>query len=536
MLGRPPPGPTRPNPGPRCWRSFLRSPICHRCSVHRPVPLLLCSQISRRPAAAIEGASRVFSPSTSKPDPAKKVAGAAPKSPGCPKDSPVSTSCSCKRTPMGSTPTFGASAGRPCSVAQALRSGANDTAPPSASRTTSRPRSRAQRSPPHWLTSRGSLLVGRQRAKGKGSHFIGSRFAWYPCGLMRLDDYEDLEQIGAGTFGVTYRARDRESGDLVALKMLAVRDLEGWKPLERFEREAKVLRSLKQKHPGVVRFIDAFEADEEESPKFFIVSEFVEGPTLAELIAKGHRWDESVVTQLLESLLETLEYLHGLSPQVVHRDIKPGNIVMKDGDRPVLIDFGSVVDVMPEHRGELTIAGTAGYMAPEQAMGMIDPRSDLFGVGATILHALTHTHPSEFPRKDLEFDLDTGLSCAVAIRSVLERLLESNPSQRFQTASEALAALRGEAPHSSSNSLQTQKKQAMAKILAPPREVTPKIKSALTIVRAISALGPSRTVVFGLLTFVASMLAMNLLPGPLGTPLGLVTLMVLLLGGSLWAR
>ena len=352
---------------------------------------------------------------------------------------------------------------------------------------------------------------------------------------MRLDDYEDLEQIGAGTFGVTYRARDRESGDLVALKMLAVRDLEGWKPLERFEREAKVLRSLKQKHPGVVRFIDAFEADEEESPKFFIVSEFVEGPTLAELIAKGHRWDESVVTQLLESLLETLEYLHGLSPQVVHRDIKPGNIVMKDGDRPVLIDFGSVIDVMPEHRGELTIAGTAGYMAPEQAMGMIDPRSDLFGVGATILHALTHTHPSEFPRKDLEFDLDTGLSCSVAIRSVLERLLESNPSRRFQTASEALAALRGQASlvvELPANAKETDN----GKDPCAPREVTPKIKSTLTIVRAISALGPSRIVVFGILTFVASMLAMNLLPGPSGTPLGLMILMVLLLGGSLWAR
>lgn len=83
-------------------------------------------------------------------------------------------------------------------------------------------------------------------------------------------------------------------------------------------------------------------------------------------------------------------------------------------------------------------------MAPEQAMGSVDPRSDLFGLGATLLHALTHVHPSDQPRNGLAFDLEQQLDCSKHLRAVLARLVEPDPKARFQRAREALDALRAE--------------------------------------------------------------------------------------------
>jgi Protein kinase domain len=264
---------------------------------------------------------------------------------------------------------------------------------------------------------------------------------------MALSDRFELGRaLGQGTFGTTFLGTERATGRAVAIKRLPLAGLPEWKPVELFEREARVLRSLD--HPGVPAFVDAFEDDDPTNGhQFYIVSELIEGPTLQAEIARGRRWSPDQARALLEELLETLDYLHSLSPRVIHRDIKPGNVVLRssgadDWSQPVLVDFGSVRDVAARQgSGGMTIAGTAGYMAPEQAMGIADVRSDLYGLGATMAHVLTHVHPSELPRTGLRPHLSDLAGADAELGRILERLLEPDPERRYASAAEVLRAL-----------------------------------------------------------------------------------------------
>jgi hypothetical protein len=259
---------------------------------------------------------------------------------------------------------------------------------------------------------------------------------------MRLNERYDIgEVLGEGAFGRTVAARDATTGTDVVLKLITIRGLSGWKEFEYFEREVAVLRSLD--HPGVPRFVDAFQAEVEGSgPVMALVMERIPGESLFALIQRGHRWEEARARALLESLLGTLDYLHGLSPLVIHRDIKPGNIMIRPDGAPVLVDFGAVRDwATRAGQGSLTVVGTPGYMAPEQAMGEAVPASDLFALGATMIHALTHCHPSNLPRRGLRLVFADRLGCSRPLVAVLGRMVEPDLAERYASASEVVADL-----------------------------------------------------------------------------------------------
>jgi hypothetical protein len=331
---------------------------------------------------------------------------------------------------------------------------------------------------------------------------------------MPLSDRFELERpLGQGTFGTTHLARERATGRAVAIKCLSLGGLPEWKPVELFEREARVLRSLD--HPGVPAFVDAFEdEDPAGGMRFYIVSEYVEGPTLQAEIARGRRWSPEAARGLFQALLETLEYLHSLSPRVIHRDIKPGNVVLRKSGRPVLVDFGSVRDLAARQaHGGMTIAGTAGYMAPEQAIGIADMRSDLYGLGATMAHVLTHVHPSDLPRTGLRPRLSDLAGVDEELGRMLERLLEPEPERRYASAAEVIHALdsgaQATAPTSlkdfglveSSTALVRRKLDAGAALAIlgdRPRTVGPEVEARLNYVRAMrGALVPSLGVMLG---------------------------------------
>ena len=117
----------------------------------------------------------------------------------------------------------------------------------------------------------------------------------------------------------------------------------------------------------------------------------------------GWRGTETEVRDIASQLLEILQYLHQQSPPLIHRDLKPHNIIRNDDGRVFLVDFGAVQDV---YRNTLlkgsTVAGTFGYMAPEQFRGAAVPASDLYGLGATILYLLTHRSPADLPQSRLK--------------------------------------------------------------------------------------------------------------------------------------
>ena len=269
--------------------------------------------------------------------------------------------------------------------------------------------------------------------------------------MTSLSDYELGETLGQGAFGRTVAATHKASGRDVAVKILRLSGLPDWKPVELLEREAKVLRSLV--HPGIPAFVEAFEdhgdaADEtgeRAEVQLCIVTERVAGETLAAKLARGDRWTTAQAERLTRELLETLAYLHELSPPVVHRDVTPANVMIDEGGRAMLVDFGAVRSLSHQPGQAQTVLGTPGYMAPEQAMGEATPASDLYGLGATLAHVLTHQHPSQLPREGLRISVEGLLGDAGATARVLPGLLAPEASQRFASARAALAVLDGAA-------------------------------------------------------------------------------------------
>jgi serine/threonine protein kinase len=257
------------------------------------------------------------------------------------------------------------------------------------------------------------------------------------------DRYQILKPLGKGGTGTTYAAQDQPTQETVAIKAISLRQVRDWKTLDLFEREAKILANLS--HPAIPNYIDYFNIDTPQDRQFFLVRELIEGDSLADLVETGWRTNEETVKAIATQILDVLTYLHGLAPPVIHRDIKPQNIIRKPDGQVVLVDFGAVQDA---YRATIskgsTFVGTLGYMPPEQFRGQVVPASDLYALGATLVYLLTGRSPDELPQVRLKPDIRPLLSTTPAFTMWLEQMLEPAVEDRFQTAAAALAALNQE--------------------------------------------------------------------------------------------
>ncbi|MEQ9238102.1 protein kinase domain-containing protein [Coleofasciculus sp. E2-BRE-01] len=253
--------------------------------------------------------------------------------------------------------------------------------------------------------------------------------------------YRIIDTLGQGGIGITYHAEDTQTKQAVALKALSLHRLSDWKMLELFEREARVLAGLK--HPRIPKYLDYFHVDTPQDRSFYIVQELAEGQSLAAWVEQGWRTNETELRRIATQLLEILSYLQSLPSPVIHRDIKPQNIIRRQDGQIFLVDFGAVQDTYHSTlmRGS-TMVGTYGYMAPEQFRGQAVPATDLYGLGATLLFLLTHRSPAELPTDRLKIDFRSQVQISEALTDWLEKLLEPDVADRFSSAKEALAAMR----------------------------------------------------------------------------------------------
>jgi len=249
--------------------------------------------------------------------------------------------------------------------------------------------------------------------------------------------YRAIAKLGRGAFAVAYRCEDVESGGEVVVKLYELRE-RAWSLLTSFEREAAVLAQLS--HPAIPRYVAHGQLPD---GRLMLVQSYAAGRSLAELLRERRRFTDAEVADMTEQVLDVLEYLQGLNPPIVHRDIKPGNLVLTDAGRVQLVDFGSVKEGF-RRDSELgsTIVGTYGYMAPEQFQGRATIRSDLYGLGATLVHVLSHVPPSELPQEGLKLDFHGSVKASPGFTAWLDRLLEPDPRERFANATEARAAFR----------------------------------------------------------------------------------------------
>jgi serine/threonine protein kinase len=252
--------------------------------------------------------------------------------------------------------------------------------------------------------------------------------------------YQLAELLGEGGSGSTYRAIRLEDGAAVAIKILSLRHLNDWKQLELFEREAKVLSQLN--HPQIPKYLEYFHVDTPENRAFYIVQQLALGKPLTAWVQSGWRGTEAEVRDIASQLLAILQYLHQHSPPLIHRDLKPHNIIRNDDGRVFLLDFGAVQAVYNNTllKGS-TVAGTFGYMAPEQFRGLAVPASDLYGLGATILYLLTHRSPADLPQARLKLSFRAHVNISDHFADWLEKMLEPDTSERFPSADVALSAL-----------------------------------------------------------------------------------------------
>lgn len=243
--------------------------------------------------------------------------------------------------------------------------------------------------------------------------------------------------VGQGAAGVTYRATRLEDGLTVAVKELPFRRIDSMKTKTLFEREASILQQLD--HPGIPSYLDDFTGGVGKNLSLYLVQEFIDGEDLVEEMA-SRRYREDEVLGMVAELLKILDYLHTLRPAVIHRDIKPRNVMRcRDDGRLVLVDFGAVRDAVKDpDAGGSTVAGTFGYMAPEQFQGRALPASDIYGLGALAVNLLTRRAPDKMLGLGNQLEWEEHVDVHPATRRLLSRMLVVEPEERASDA----AALR----------------------------------------------------------------------------------------------
>jgi len=247
------------------------------------------------------------------------------------------------------------------------------------------------------------------------------------------DKYRLLDKLGEGTQGNVYKALRLEDNKIVAIKKLRIDSINSWKEYDLFRREADVLASINEH--GVAEFYDAIENLNPQAPAAYIVQELIEGRSLNTMLKTGFRFTISRIFSMALGLINLLERLHAHNPPIIHRDIKPNNIIMKptqDAEfEPYLIDFGAVANPVVQ-KGGSTVAGTYGFMPPEQLLGRPCPASDTYSLAATIVSMLSGVNPADMRVADFRLVIDPHLeNVPRPIVSVLHQMLEPNVDKRL---------------------------------------------------------------------------------------------------------
>jgi signal peptidase I len=262
--------------------------------------------------------------------------------------------------------------------------------------------------------------------------------------------YEVIEVLGEGGIGITYKARDLQAEALIALKIISFGQISNWKTLTLFQREVKVLQQLN--HPAIPKYLDSFEVEVDGDRLFCIVQALAPGKTLAQWVQEGWQPGETEVVAIANQLLNILTYLQTLTPPIIHRDIKPQNILKDEQGNLFLVDFGAVQDTYRQTlTGGSTVVGTFGYMAPEQFRGQATLSTDLYGLGTTIAFLLTGKDPIHLQNtEELKLNLPAELSISLPFRNWLEKIIEPALEDRYASAAEAMLALQGQEPFTNS--------------------------------------------------------------------------------------
>jgi len=305
--------------------------------------------------------------------------------------------------------------------------------------------------------------------------------------MDRLGPYTNLEKIGEGGMGVTYRAWQPSLNRHVAIKML--REGADETAIERFRREGTAIAKM-EKNPNVVEVYDAH-VDE---PPYYLVLEYLQGRSLASLIREKDRLPQEEAVHLVIQVLQGLGHAHGYD--VFHRDIKPDNIIVNDAGKPTITDFGiAQISGQPGVTATGMSIGTLEYMSPEQLRGLkVDHRTDLYSAGVVLYEVLTGRTPfvgggpvtvmnriaNDAPPAPHGFYDDIP----EALGMVVLKALEKDPRDRFQSGAEMAQALEAtlREPETTAKRKEGEPPPPPPPPSPPPRRRVPPLAVALVVV------------------------------------------------------
>jgi eukaryotic-like serine/threonine-protein kinase len=261
-------------------------------------------------------------------------------------------------------------------------------------------------------------------------------------GTALADRYRIVRRVGGGGMGSVYEAIDTNlAGRRVAVKEMIemfADETARAKAIEDFKRESELLARLE--HPSIPTIYDYF--FDQSRGRYYLVMKFIDGGDLADFQHKrGGRVDELTVTQWAIQACDVLDYIHSQNPPLIYRDLKPANLMLDARtSRVMLVDFGIARFVAPSQKG-VTAVGTMGYAPPELFSGKVEPRSDIYSLGATMFHLLTGHDPQDNPLLIFDFtknpkprQLNPELS--VRMEQMICRAVEHEVAARYASARE----------------------------------------------------------------------------------------------------
>jgi serine/threonine protein kinase, bacterial len=311
-------------------------------------------------------------------------------------------------------------------------------------------------------------------------------------GTLLLDRYLIVQRVGGGGMGSVYQAKDKRLADrLCAVKemieMFADQNQRA-KAVEDFKREAEVLAQLD--HPSIPTVFDYFI----EGGRYYLVMRWIGGGDLAEQMrVRGGIVEEQVMTKWAIQICDVLHYIHSQKPPIIYRDLKPANLMLDDkSGRVMLVDFGIARIVRPTEKG-VTAIGTMGYAPPELFAGKVEPRSDIYSLGATMFHMLTGSDPQDNPLLIFDFSKNPrprqiNPNISPEMENLLMRAVAHKPEDRHASALDFMRSLeehstrmesrpRSEPARYSNNYARSSNSSAVAPPIIP-RELKPSQQSA----------------------------------------------------------
>jgi len=263
-------------------------------------------------------------------------------------------------------------------------------------------------------------------------------------GQILGDRYQVEHQLGKKAGRWTLKALDLQTETPVILKVLFVDDSLTATDLRLFKREADALKRLD--HAGTPRYLSYFEMEmPTQDQALVLVQSYVEGVSLKTYLSQSRTFGEPEIVAIARSALQILDALHGYDPPIIHRDIRPSNLVLQPGLPVVtaqvfLVDFGTVKAFTASHTA-ITVVGTDGYLPPEQSAGRVLAISDLYSLGVTLAEALTGQPPLTMRTKGLRVRFEEFAEVTPDFTLWLKKLLAPSLEHRWQSAQAALTAL-----------------------------------------------------------------------------------------------